>query len=96
MDHLDPSQEAEYETMTLLLAQLIRAGTTATVTKSTIIQSLWIALARLDNEPGPPSSPKEEKTQLTHPQFPCHQQNKGASLPRECLGRRNPGLVPHP
>jgi len=65
--------------MTLLPAQPIRDGATATTT-----QPLRVALARLGNEPGAPGSQIEEKTQPTHPQLPRHRQSVATPY-QECV-----------
>jgi len=76
MNCLDPTQETEDEATTLLPAQLIRAGATATTTELTTTQPLRVALAWLGNDPGPPGSQKEEKIRPAHPQLPRHWQSR--------------------
>jgi len=70
MTDLEPPPEKGDEATTLLPAQLIGDGATATTT-----QPLRVALARLGKEPRAPVSQIGDKTQPTHPQLPCHRQS---------------------
>jgi len=79
MTDLEPPQEKEDEDMSLLPTQLIRDGATTATT-----QLLWVALARLGNEPGAPSSQIGENTQPTHLQLPRHWQSVAPPY-RECV-----------